>query len=108
MEWTPDELQEIVNGNPLVLFMKGTPSEAQCGFSNRAAQVMQAFGEPFASVNVLTDARAIPMICQWSDFPTMPQIYVHGELIGGSDIALEMFQDGSLKEMFDAGSQATE
>ena len=108
MDWTPDELQEIVNGNPLVLFMKGTPNEAQCGFSNRAAQVMQAFGEPFASVNVLTDARAIPMICQWSDFPTMPQIYVHGELIGGSDIALEMFQDGSLKEMFDAGRQATE
>ena len=106
MDWTPDELQKIVDEHPLVLFMKGTPTDAQCGFSSRAAQVLQAMGEPFASVNVFSDPRAIPMICEWSDFPTMPQIYVHGELIGGSDIALEMFQDGSLREMFDSGSQS--
>ena len=103
MDWTPDELQAIVNEHPLVLFMKGTPDAPQCGFSNRAAQVLQQLGEPFAAVNVLLDPRAIPSICQWSDFPTMPQIFVHGELIGGSDIALEMLQDGSLREMFDAG-----
>lgn len=103
MEWTPDELQAIVDEHPLVLFMKGTPDAPQCGFSNRAAQVLQQLGEPFAAVNVLVDPRAIPSICQWSDFPTMPQIFVQGELIGGSDIALEMFQDGSLREMFDAG-----
>ena len=106
MEWTPEELQAIVDEHAMVLFMKGNPSEAQCGFSSRAAQALQGFGEPFASVDVLSDARAIPMICEWSDFPTMPQIYVHGELIGGSDIVLEMLQDGSLKEMFDAGRQA--
>ena len=106
MEWTPEELQAIVDEHALVLFMKGNPTEAQCGFSSRAAQALQGFGEPFASVDVLSDARAIPMICEWSDFPTMPQIYVHGELIGGSDIAMEMLQDGSLKEMFDAGRQA--
>ncbi|MEK9731689.1 MAG: Grx4 family monothiol glutaredoxin [Candidatus Poseidoniales archaeon] len=103
MDWTPDELQAIVNEHPLVLFMKGTPDAPQCGFSNRAAQVLQQLGEPFAAVNVLLDPRAIPSICQWSDFPTMPQIFVHGELIGGSDIALEMLQDGSLREMFDEG-----
>jgi monothiol glutaredoxin len=103
MNWTPDELQAIVNEHPLVLFMKGTPDAPQCGFSNRAAQVLQQLGEPFAAVNVLLDPRAIPSICQWSDFPTMPQIFVHGELIGGSDIALEMLQDGSLREMFDEG-----
>lgn len=103
MDWTPDELQAIVDEHPLVLFMKGTPDAPQCGFSNRAAQVLQQLGEPFAAVNVLVDPRAIPSICQWSDFPTMPQIFVQGELIGGSDIALEMFQDGSLREMFDAG-----
>ena len=103
MNWTPEELQAIVDEHALVLFMKGTPENAQCGFSNRAAQVMQSFGEPFASVDVLSDPKAIPSICAWSDFPTIPQVFVHGELIGGSDIALEMLQDGSLKEMFDAG-----
>ncbi|HIA40455.1 MAG TPA: monothiol glutaredoxin, Grx4 family [Candidatus Poseidoniales archaeon] len=105
MEWTPEELQAIVDEHALVLFMKGNPSEAQCGFSSRAAQVLEGLGEPFASVDVLSDPRAIPMICEWSDFPTMPQIYVHGELIGGSDIAMDMLQDGSLKEMFEAGRQ---
>ena len=103
--WTPDELQAIVDEHALVLFMKGEPGAPQCGFSNRAAQALQAFGEPFASVNILTDRRAIPAVCEWSDFPTMPQIFVHGELIGGSDIVLEMLQDGSLREMFDEGRQ---
>ena len=106
MNWTPEELQAIVDEHALVLFMKGTPNEPQCGFSNRAAQAMQSFGEPFAAVNILTDPRAIPSVCAWSDFPTMPQIFVQGELIGGSDIVLEMLQDGSLQEMFDAGRSA--
>ena len=103
MDWTEQELQAIVDEHALVLFMKGTPNEPQCGFSNRAAQVLQQLGEPFAAVNILTDPRAIPSVCNWADFPTMPQVYVHGELIGGADIALEMLQDGSLREMFDAG-----
>jgi monothiol glutaredoxin len=102
--WTPDELSELVNANSLVLFMKGTPEMPQCGFSNRAAQVLKALDEPFVSVNILTDPRAIPNVCEWADFPTMPQIYVHGELIGGSDIALEMYESGELQEMFTAGN----
>ncbi|HJM18218.1 MAG TPA: Grx4 family monothiol glutaredoxin [Candidatus Thalassarchaeaceae archaeon] len=97
--WTPEELQEIVESNRLVLFMKGTPQQPMCGFSNRAAMVLQQLDEPFASVNVLADPRAIPSVCAWSDFPTMPQVFVHGELIGGSDIALEMFQSGELQNM---------
>lgn len=105
MDWTDAELQKIVDDHSIVLFMKGTPGEPQCGFSNRAAQVLQQLGEEFAAVNVLSDRRAIPSICAWSDFPTMPQVFIHGELIGGSDIALEMLQDGSLREMFDAGRQ---
>ena len=100
------EIQNHINNNDVCLFMKGTPDQAQCGCSNRAAQVMQALGEPFAAVNILTDPRAIPSVCTWSDFPTMPQVFVHGELIGGSDIALEMLNDGSLREMYDAGRQA--
>ena len=108
MNWTPEELQAIVDEHALVLFMKGEPGDPQCGFSNRAAQVMQSMGEPFASVNILSDPRAIPSVCAWSDFPTMPQIFVHGELIGGSDIALEMLNDGSLREMFDAGKASAD
>ena len=106
MDWTEEELQAIVDEHSLVLFMKGTPDQPQCGFSNRAAHVLQQLGEPFAAVNILEDRRAIPAVCGWADFPTMPQVYVHGELIGGSDIALEMLQDGSLREMFDAGRSA--
>lgn len=106
MQWTNEELQAIVDEHALVLFMKGDPNQPQCGFSNRAAQALQTFGEPFAAVNILSDARAIPAVCTWSDFPTMPQIFVHGELIGGSDIVMEMLEDGSLKEMFDAGRSA--
>ena len=110
MNWTPEELQSLVTDHPIVLFMKGSPNEPQCGFSNRAAQVMQQFsekvGEPFAAVNILSDPRAIPSVCAWSDFPTMPQVFIHGELIGGSDIALEMLQDGSMQEMWDEGRKA--
>ena len=97
------KLKEQIKENNILIYMKGTPYEPQCGFSNRAAQVLQQLGEPFAAVNILTDPRAIPSVCNWADFPTMPQVFVHGELIGGSDIALEMLQDGSLREMFDAG-----
>ena len=101
--WTPDEIAEIVNNIRLVLFMKGTPEMPQCGFSNRAAQVLKALEEPFVSVNVLSDPRAIPSVCEWADFPTMPQVYVHGALIGGSDIALEMYESGELQEMIAEG-----
>ena len=104
--WTPDELTELVNANRLVLFMKGTPEMRQCGFSNRAAQVLKALEEPFVSVNILTDPRAIPIVCESADFPTMPQVYVHGELIGGSDIALEMYESGELQEMLAEGDDS--
>ena len=97
--WTPDELQEIVDNNKIVLFMKGTPEEPRCGFSNRAASVLKELEQPFASVNILADSRAIPSVCAWSDFPTMPQIFINGELIGGSDIALEMYESGELHKM---------
>ena len=100
---TPAELQEIVDNNRLVLFMKGTPEQPQCGFSNRAASVLKQLGQPFVSVNILSAHRAIPSVCAWSDFPTMPQVFVHGELIGGSDIALEMYESGELQQMIADG-----
>ena len=103
-----DKIKNIVDQNDVVLFMKGTPEQPQCGFSNRAATVLNQLGEPFASVNVLADPRAIPSVCTWADFPTMPQIYIHGELIGGSDIALEMSQSGELQQMIADGDAASE
>ncbi len=102
MNWTNEELEEIIKKYEIVLFMKGTPEEPQCGFSSRAANVLTTFGEEFVSLNVLSSYDAIPKVCQWSDFPTMPQVFVHGELIGGSDIALEMLQSGELREMYDS------
>jgi monothiol glutaredoxin len=101
--WTAEELQEIVDGNRLVLFMKGTPEQPQCGFSARAAMVYQQLEIPFVSVNILADPRAIPAVCEWSDWPTMPQCFIDGELIGGSDIAFEMFESGELLEMISEG-----
>lgn len=107
-DWTPDELQSLVDEHRIVLFMKGTPQEPRCGFSNRAAQVLQQLGEPYTSVNILADPRAIPSVCEWADFPTMPQIYILGELIGGSDIALEMFESGELQQMLADGEASSE
>jgi monothiol glutaredoxin len=103
-EWTPEELQQVVDENQIVIFMKGTPDQPQCGFSARGSQVVsmvaQELGiDSFACVNVLSDPRARPSLKEWSDFPTIPQIFINGELIGGSDIAIEMYQSGELLEM---------
>lgn len=108
-EWTPEELQQVVEENEIVIFMKGTPDQPQCGFSARGAQVISMVAnelgmETFASVNVLSDPRARPALKEWSDFPTIPQIFVKGELIGGSDIALEMYQSGDLKRILSENS----
>ena len=69
---------------------------------------MQQLAEPYTSVNILADPRAIPSVCEWADFPTMPQIYILGELIGGSDIALEMFESGELQQMLADGEASSE
>ena len=99
---TRAQLDRIVQSHDLVLFMKGTPEAPQCGFSARAAQVYQATGRPFHTVNVFDqpDPMAyITQLAEWAEWPTLPQCWVKGELIGGSDIALEMYQKGELEEM---------
>ena len=101
---TKNIIQNHIDTNDVCLFMKGTPEQPQCGFSARGAQVVsmvaQELGiESFACVNVLSDPRARPSLKDWSDFPTIPQIFINGELIGGSDIAIEMYQSGELSEM---------
>ena len=97
--WTSEELQGIVDSNKIVLFMKGTPEAPQCGFSNRAASIVSQLGIPFATVNVLSDPRARNALRDWSGFPPMPQLFIGGKLIGGSDIALELFESGELQTL---------
>ena len=102
-----ERIDEAVKGNPVIIFMKGTPQMPQCGFSSRAAQALMACGQPFAYVNVLTDPEIFQQLPQYANWPTFPQIYINGELIGGCDITLEMYQSGDLQKMItDAAGSA--
>lgn len=104
---TEERLAEIVNGNDVVLFMKGTPLFPQCGFSSKAVAILEHLGVEYASVDVLQDMEIRQGIKSFSDWPTIPQLYVKGEFVGGSDIMMEMFQDGELQQvMADAGVKA--
>ncbi len=109
MALTPEQKAEwdaLIASNDLVLFMKGSPDAPQCGFSARAAAVLQHLERPFAHVNMFAQPdprQAIQAIAEWSQFPTLPQVYVKGELIGGSDIAMEMLESGELSEMLAEG-----
>jgi len=95
---TQSKIKEIVEGHAVVLFMKGTAQFPQCGFSGRAIQILQACGvnEPH-TVNVLEDEAIRQGIKEFSNWPTIPQLYVKGEFIGGSDIMTEMYQSGELQ-----------
>ena len=92
-------IDEIVKGNEVVLFMKGTPLFPQCGFSSRAISILDHLGVPFETVDVLQDQEIRQGIKDYSDWPTIPQLYVKGEFVGGSDIMMEMFQSGELQQL---------
>ena len=94
-------IQEIVSKDDVVLFMKGTPVFPQCGFSSVVAQVMQHLGLNPATYNVLEDMDLREGIKSFSDWPTIPQLYVKGEFVGGCDIIKEMFQSGELHQLLD-------
>src|SRR5277367_6622757 len=85
--------------NPVMLYMKGTPSFPQCGFSSRVVQILNHLGVPYATANVLEDAALRDGIKQFSQWPTIPQLYVGGEFVGGCDIITEMFQSGELETL---------
>lgn len=104
---TEQRISEIVNGNDVVLFMKGTPLFPQCGFSSKAVAILEHLGVEYATVDVLQDMEIRQGIKSFSDWPTIPQLYVKGEFVGGSDIMMEMFQAGELQQvMDDAGVKA--
>ncbi|MES2935563.1 MAG: Grx4 family monothiol glutaredoxin [Pseudomonadota bacterium] len=96
-------IKETVTTNPVVLFMKGSAQFPQCGFSGKAIQILKACGvESLVTINVLDDADVRQGIKEYSNWPTIPQLYVKGEFIGGSDIMNEMFESGELKALLDA------
>ena len=94
---TENRIAEIVNGNDVVLFMKGSPLFPQCGFSSKAIAILEHLGVEYASVDVLQDMEIRGGIKAYSDWPTIPQLYVKGEFVGGSDIMMEMFEAGELQ-----------
>ena len=97
-----DFIDEFVKGNKVVLFMKGTPDSPMCGFSANAAAILRGYGAPIAAINVLADPEIRQGIKEYSNWPTIPQVYINGEFIGGSDILMQMHQAGELKEMIQA------
>ena len=94
-----ERIESDVKSNPVVLFMKGTPVFPQCGFSARVVQILSHLGVPFKGVNVLEDAEVREGIKAYTNWPTIPQLYVNGEFVGGCDIVMEMFQAGDLQSM---------
>lgn len=97
------QIQELVTSNRVVLFMKGTKQFPQCGFSARAVQILQAAGcEDFITVNVLENDEIRQGIKEYANWPTIPQLYVNGEFMGGSDIMMEMFEAGELADVLKA------
>jgi monothiol glutaredoxin len=103
---TQERIKQQVSGNPVVLYMKGTPQAPQCGFSALACQVLNACGvQDFFTVNVLADAEIRQGIKEYANWPTIPQLYVNGEFVGGSDILREMYQSGELQKLLQPVAQ---
>ncbi|SFP46523.1 Grx4 family monothiol glutaredoxin [Sphingomonas rubra] len=99
-------IDAVVKNNKAVLFMKGSPLFPQCGFSSRAVAILNHLGAEFESVDVLQDQGIRQGIKAYSDWPTIPQLYVEGEFVGGSDIMMEMYESGELAELFGAEKPA--
>jgi monothiol glutaredoxin len=94
-----ERIKSQLSANPVVLYMKGTPDFPQCGFSAAAVRALSASGAQFAHVNIFEDPELREALKQYSNWPTYPQLYVNGELIGGSDIILEMYKSGELQKL---------
>ena len=94
-------IQEQLKSNPVVLYMKGTPDFPQCGFSAAAVRTLEACGASFGFVNIFEDPELRDALKSYSNWPTYPQLYVNGELVGGSDILTEMFKKGELQQLLD-------
>ncbi|MGZ3743602.1 MAG: Grx4 family monothiol glutaredoxin [Pseudobdellovibrionaceae bacterium] len=99
MSTTHARIEKLLNENKVVLFMKGTQNFPMCGFSSRACAILQDMGVPFHDVNILEDEELRQGIKEYGNWPTIPQLYINKQLIGGSDIMMEMYQNGELQEL---------
>jgi len=97
-----DRIKDLLAKNPVLLFMKGTPDFPQCGFSAAAVRALQGVDAQFASVNIFEEPELREALKTYSNWPTYPQLYVNGELVGGSDIVIEMYKNGELKSLVKA------
>ena len=97
-----DEIRKEIAANKVVVYMKGTPSFPQCGFSAQTVGILEELGYPYASVNILADQAKREAIKQFSNWPTIPQVYINGKFVGGCDIVTELYQNGELKQLLDA------
>jgi monothiol glutaredoxin len=93
-----EAIEGAITENPVILFMKGTPNQPACGFSARTVAILQSLGAPFAAVDILPDPRIRQELSSLSNWPTIPQLFINGELVGGCDIVTEMYQSGELQE----------
>jgi len=93
-----EAIQSAISENPVILFMKGTPDQPMCGFSARTVAILQHVGTPFAAVNILPDPRIRQELSAVSNWPTIPQLFVDGEFVGGCDIVTEMYESGELQQ----------
>ena len=95
---TKNKIQSLIDSNPVMVFMKGTKLMPQCGFSNNVVQILNSLGVNFNTFDVLSDFEVREGIKEFSEWPTIPQVYIKGEFLGGSDILIEMYNSGTLKE----------
>jgi monothiol glutaredoxin len=98
---TRSRIEGLVNSSPIFVFMKGSKLMPQCGFSNNVVQILHSLGVPFETFDVLSDAEIRQGIKDYSEWPTIPQVYVNGDFIGGSDILIELYNSGALREQLE-------
>ena len=103
-----EEIRQVVEKTPVLLFMKGTPSFPQCGFSARVVQVLESYGIPFKTVDVLANPLVREGVKQFANWPTVPQLYANGKFVGGCDIVVEMHEEGELESVLREAAPATE
>ena len=103
-----ERIKDQIENNPVLLYMKGTPDFPQCGFSGQTVAALKAVGKPFAYVNIFEDPEIREGLKTYSNWPTFPQLYVNGELIGGCDIVVEMYHSGELQELLGAPESTSE
>jgi|TARA_B100001109_G_scaffold36889_1_gene28903 monothiol glutaredoxin len=97
-----EKINNQIADNKILLYMKGSPDKPECGFSQRASQILMACGKEFSFVDILSNPEIRQELPSVSEWPTFPQLFINGELVGGSDIMMEMYQNGELKELIDS------